>query len=80
VYDESWKSSAQAVRTVSTTVHYDPIDGDPFQTGSKVLHPTFGPGKILAREGDADQTKVTVFFQGHGQKKLMLKFAKLKPM
>jgi DNA helicase-2/ATP-dependent DNA helicase PcrA len=45
-----------------------------------VLHPTFGPGKILAREGQNDQTKVTVFFQGHGQKKLMLKFAKLKPM
>lgn len=80
VYDESWKSSTQAIRTVSTSVHYDPIDGDPFQTGSKVLHPTFGPGKILAREGNADQTKVTVFFQGYGQKKLMLKFAKLKPL
>jgi DNA helicase II / ATP-dependent DNA helicase PcrA len=80
VYDDNWKSSAQIVRTTNTSVHYDPVEGDPYQPGSKVLHPTFGPGKILAREGQSDQTKVTVFFQGHGQKKLMLKFAKLKPM
>jgi DNA helicase II / ATP-dependent DNA helicase PcrA len=80
VYDENWKSSSQPTRTTSTSVHYDPVDGDPYQPGAKVLHPTFGPGKILAREGQADQAKVTVFFQGHGQKKLMLKFAKLKPM
>lgn len=80
VYDDNWKAPSQAVKTPGTTVHYDPIDGDPYQPGAKVLHPSFGAGKILAREGQADQTKVTVFFQGHGQKKLMLKFAKLKPI
>ena len=46
--------------------------------GMKVEHELFGEGKVLAIEGAGDQTKATVFFKEVGQKKLVLKFAKLR--
>lgn len=80
-YDNQWKKPLGGHQSGSATqIHYEPTDGDPFQPGVKVIHPTFGPGKILTREGQGEQTKVTVFFQGHGQKKLVLRFAKLNPL
>jgi DNA helicase-2/ATP-dependent DNA helicase PcrA len=45
--------------------------------GMKVSHEKFGIGKVLNVEGDIDSRKATVFFEGVGQKQLMLKFAKL---
>ncbi len=45
--------------------------------GMKVQHDKFGIGKVLGIEGSGDSRKATVFFEGVGQKQLMLKFAKL---
>ncbi len=45
--------------------------------GMKVHHEKFGTGTVQAIEGTADSRKATVFFEGVGQKQLMLKFAKL---
>ena len=45
--------------------------------GMKVHHDKFGTGKVLNIEGAGDSRKATVFFEGTGQKQLMLKFAKL---
>ncbi len=45
--------------------------------GMKVHHDKFGTGKVLNIEGAGDSRKATVFFEGSGQKQLMLKFAKL---
>jgi DNA helicase-2/ATP-dependent DNA helicase PcrA len=44
----------------------------------QVLHERFGVGKVINIEGDAPNVKAVVFFQGSGQKQLLLKFAKLK--
>lgn len=46
--------------------------------GVEVEHARFGKGKVLKLEGDAPNTKATVFFPKAGQKQLLLKFAKLK--
>ena len=46
--------------------------------GIRVEHPIFGEGKVIAMEGRGEQTKAVVFFQEAGQKKLMLRFAKLR--
>ena len=43
----------------------------------KVQHEKFGIGKVLGIEGEGDSRKAAVFFEGVGQKQLMLKFAKL---
>ena len=37
-----------------------------------------GKGKVINLEGDFPNRKATVFFSDHGQKQLLLKFAKLK--
>jgi DNA helicase-2/ATP-dependent DNA helicase PcrA len=53
-------------------------DPSKIQAGMQVLHERFGVGKVIAIEGDMPNVKATVFFQGAGQKQLLLKFAKLK--
>ena len=47
------------------------------QVGMTVSHEKFGTGKVLAIEGTGDSRKAIVFFEGVGQKQLMLKFARL---
>jgi DNA helicase-2/ATP-dependent DNA helicase PcrA len=46
-----------------------------FVAGVKVRHPKYGRGTIMRREGDGDEAKLTIQFQGHGLKKLVAKFA-----
>jgi len=48
------------------------------RTGSIVKHKNFGEGKVLAISGKEVNKKATVFFNGFGQKQLLLKFAKLE--
>ncbi len=50
---------------------------DGIMVGMRVQHDKFGTGKVLAIEGAGDSRKATVFFEGVGNKQLMLKFAKL---
>lgn len=46
--------------------------------GDQVKHPTFGIGTIMYKYGEGENTKVDVMFAEEGQKKLLLKLAKLK--
>ncbi|MDQ7040465.1 MAG: UvrD-helicase domain-containing protein [Rhodothermus sp.] len=46
--------------------------------GARVEHPMFGEGKVLTLEGQGDQARAVVFFPEVGQKKLVLKFARLR--
>ncbi len=48
------------------------------QVGMNVQHDRFGNGKIINMEGDFPNNKATIFFEGVGQKQLLVKFAKLK--
>lgn len=45
--------------------------------GNKVLHERFGKGTILSVDKNVEHEKVTIYFDNCGQKKLLLKFAKL---
>ena len=47
------------------------------KVGYNVLHERFGKGKIVKIEGSNPDKKVTVFFPTHGQKTLLMRFAKL---
>jgi DNA helicase-2/ATP-dependent DNA helicase PcrA len=49
-----------------------------FLPGSYVRHAKYGRGLVLRREGAGDQLKLTVSFPGHGQKKLIEKYAGLE--
>ena len=48
-----------------------------FAVGSRVLHPKFGQGVVVLREGGEDDLRVTVFFKSAGKKKLAARQAKL---
>lgn len=46
--------------------------------GSKVMHERFNIGKVIQIEGNDNNKIATIFFQDFGNKKIMLKFAKLQ--
>ncbi len=61
----------------SQRIEYDENSVE-LRVGMFVEHDKFGQGKIIHKEGSGTETKVVVFFLSHGQKKLALKFAKLR--
>ncbi len=46
--------------------------------GTRVVHPTYGQGTILAVEGEGNDRKFTVSFPVYGTKKLVERYAKLE--
>lgn len=60
------------------TPGFAPDAANLFQNGMEVEHEKFGFGKIVSLEGSLPDVKATVFFQGLGNKQLLLKFAKLR--
>jgi DNA helicase-2/ATP-dependent DNA helicase PcrA len=48
------------------------------QVGMQVEHDRFGTGKVINMDGEFPNNKTTVFFEGVGQKQLLVKFAKLR--
>ena len=60
------------------TAGFAPNMANEFQNGMEVEHEKFGFGKIVNLEGKLPDVKATVFFQGLGNKQLLLKFAKLR--
>jgi DNA helicase-2/ATP-dependent DNA helicase PcrA len=61
-----------------TTSDFDTESLRDLQLGSMVQHDRFGHGKVIALDGDFPNNKVTVNFEGIGQKQLLVKFAKLR--
>lgn len=53
-------------------------EGAGYPPGSKVRHPVFGEGTVVAAEPSGGDWMVTVAFDGQGVKKLMAAFAKLE--
>jgi DNA helicase-2/ATP-dependent DNA helicase PcrA len=59
----------------------DPESGPPrraIRRGSRVRHPTLGPGVVLEMEGEGDEARLTVYFEKSGKRKLVAKFANLE--
>ena len=47
--------------------------------GQRIEHNRFGPGTILELSGRAPEMKARIRFDAHGEKLLLLKYAKLRP-
>ena len=45
--------------------------------GATIVHPKYGRGTVIRKEGDGEDAKLTVSFHGHGLKKLVARFAGL---
>jgi len=52
--------------------------GDGYVVGAFVLHPSFGAGRILAREGRGANLKLTIHFADHGPKRIAPAYTRLK--
>lgn len=70
--------SFSASRPTAVDPNFKADDPSKIMVGSEVEHQRFGAGKVVALDGLGVNKMATIFFQGEGQKKLMLKFAKLK--
>ncbi|MEJ5368512.1 MAG: UvrD-helicase domain-containing protein [Bryobacteraceae bacterium] len=46
--------------------------------GASVVHPKYGRGTVLRKEGEGDDAKLTVSFPGYGLKKLVARYAGLQ--
>lgn len=72
------KQSGPDPKFVHTTSEaFAPVLPHELQTGMQVEHQKFGFGKIVAMEGSNENKIATIDFKLAGQKKLLLKFAKL---
>jgi DNA helicase-2/ATP-dependent DNA helicase PcrA len=71
---------AQQQQATRLTADADFVPDNPadLQVGMQVEHQRFGLGKVVSLEGVTPDTKATIFFQGLGQKQILLKFAKIK--
>ena len=49
-----------------------------FKIDTQVLHPIFGKGTIRSIEGEKHNSRAKIYFQGKGEKNLLLKYAKLE--
>ena len=80
--EEAAKPAARHLQPKSTltkgpTVPNSPAAINAIQVGMEVMHTKFGRGKVMNVEGSGNDRKAVVFFEGIGQKTLILAFAKL---
>ena len=71
------KPLARTTTPKGPTVPNSEADINAIQAGMTVTHTKFGIGKVLSCEGSGKERKAVVFFEGIGQKTLLLAFAKL---
>lgn len=62
----------------SFTAHGDNLKPEQFSVGMRVIHERFGLGKVSALEGIGADAKAIIAFDNAGEKRLLLKFAKVR--
>jgi DNA helicase-2/ATP-dependent DNA helicase PcrA len=55
------------------------VPPDAFRQGQAVLHPEYGPGKIVALSGMGKNRRATIQFATVGQKKIVLAHSPVRP-
>lgn len=55
------------------------VSPDVFQQGMTVMHPEYGPGKIIALSGSGKNRRATIQFATVGEKKIILAHSPLRP-
>ncbi|MBA2530042.1 MAG: UvrD-helicase domain-containing protein [Euzebyales bacterium] len=73
--------SRRAIGRVGVRSQYAPGaatgGGDTFAIGDRIVHPAFGPGKILELSGTPGSEEVLIRFDAYGTKRLLLAYAPL---
>ncbi|MEM7102944.1 MAG: UvrD-helicase domain-containing protein [Bacteroidota bacterium] len=66
------------VKEVKPDPNFQPSKAEDIMVGQSIQHLRFGKGKVLSLEGAKGNQVATIFFEEVGQKRIMLKFAKLQ--
>jgi DNA helicase II / ATP-dependent DNA helicase PcrA len=75
----SQEAIANAVYSWNKTAVYEPSEEIPqLRAGDRVKHARFGEGVVISYQPLKNDAQATVEFNGVGQKKLLLSFAKLE--
>ncbi len=53
------------------------MDSTEFHVGDRVQHPQFGEGLVLDAKGKGEGATLVVSFSDHGQRKLLVRLARL---
>ncbi len=67
----------EVTKPIEDIPDFKPTDNNLLTTGSIVWHLKFGKGKLTVLEGTGENRFATIDFQNLGEKKIMLKYAKL---
>jgi DNA helicase-2/ATP-dependent DNA helicase PcrA len=70
---------AQPSRLGDSSPAFERVSPDVFQQGMTVMHPEYGPGKIVALSGAGKNRRATIQFATVGQKKIILSHSALRP-
>ena len=69
-------------RTVAKTykkqAHFIPSPFHEIVTGAKIMHERFGTGKVISMNGDGLDRVATILFDQAGEKRILLRYAKLR--
>ena len=83
----SGPGASPAVRAASSGIRSAVADADfvgvpmtQLRAGQRIEHNRFGPGTILELSGQAPEMKARIRFDAHGEKLLLLKYAKIRPL
>lgn len=77
-YNYSKPPQPSSAKPTESIADFVPDNPKTFNEGMKVLHQRFGSGTITKLEGSGADRMATINFENAGEKKLVLKFAKLK--
>ena len=75
----SLKTAAQLAASQQAAKDQPRVSPEVFVQGMTVVHPEFGPGKIIALGGSGSARKATVRFAMAGERKFVLAYSPLRP-
>ncbi len=78
VFPQPKKIFSKAPTAYEPDENFMPDDVSQLQPGMEIEHQKFGFGKVLNLEGAGDSRIATMFFPGIGEKRIMLKYAKVR--
>ena len=68
------------IHTVLSDVDFVGVPMTELSVDQRIEHNRFGPGTILELSGTAPEMKARIRFDAHGEKLLLLKYAKIRPL
>ena len=73
-------SLAGSIKSVVSDADFVGVPMTELYVGQRIEHNRFGPGTILDLSGTAPEMKAKIRFDAHGEKLLLLKYAKIRPL